>query len=346
MKKLNYFCLILILCFIACENSDKDISKSAEKKSNLEKEEYAMVIHGGAGTILKKNMTDDQYNDYYNALDTALMIGQKILAEGGSSLDAIEKTIHYMEDSPLFNSGRGAVFTHDGKNELDASVMLGNGRRAGAIGGVTNVKHPISGAIAVMEKSDHVMMVGKGAETFCEQNGLEIVDPSYFRTERRWNSLQKILEKEKDTGALYDNPDYKYGTVGAVALDKNGNIAAGTSTGGMTNKRFNRIGDSPIIGAGTYADNNTCGVSCTGHGEFFIRYAVAYDVAARMEYKGESVNEAAEYVVNKKLVEAKGSGGLIALDAYGNVSMPFNTPGMYRGYIKPDEKYIDMYTKD
>lgn len=346
MNKWNFLCFFLIVSFLACENSDKVISKVSEIKSNVEKEEYAMVIHGGAGTILKKNMTDDQYKEYYNALDTALMIGKKILAAGGTSLEAIEKTIHFMEDSPLFNSGRGAVFTHDGQNELDASVMLGNGKRAGAIGGVTNVKHPISGAIAVMEKSDHVMMVGKGAETFCAKNGLEIVDPSYFKTERRWNSLQRILEKEKDTGALDENPDYKYGTVGAVALDKNGNIAAGTSTGGMTNKRYNRIGDSPIIGAGTYADNNTCGVSCTGHGEFFIRYAVAYDVAARMEYKGETVSEAAEYVINKKLVDAKGSGGLIALDAFGNVSMPFNTPGMYRGFIKPGEKYIEMYTKD
>ena len=346
MKNVYFLCLSLVLCFIACENSDKVTTKATEKIKEQEKAEYAMVIHGGAGTILKKNMTDDKYNEYYNALDSALLIGQKILAAGGSSLDAIEKTIHFMEDSPLFNSGKGAVFTHDGKNELDASVMLGNGRRAGAIGGVTNIKHPISGAIAVMEKSDHVMMVGKGAEEFCELQGLEIVDPSYFRTERRWNGLQKILEREKDTGAIYENPDYKYGTVGAVALDKNGNIAAGTSTGGMTNKRYNRIGDSPIIGAGTFADNNTCGVSCTGHGEFFIRYAVAYDVAARMEYKEESVSEAAEYVVNKKLVDAKGSGGLIALDRYGNISMPFNTPGMYRGYIKPGEKSIQMYTKD
>ena len=337
--------ILSLLIFLSCENTRKDDKSSSVNNSDEKGAEYAMVIHGGAGTILKKNMTTEMYDAYYTALDTALMIGEKILKEGGSSLDAIEKTIHYMEDSPLFNSGRGAVFTNAGTNELDASVMLGNNRNAGAIGGVTNVKHPISGAIAVMEKSDHVMMVGKGAEEFCKMQGLEIVDPSYFRTERRWNSLQKILEKEKekDTGYLKENPDYKYGTVGAVALDKNGNIAAGTSTGGMTNKKFNRIGDSPIIGAGTFADNNTCGVSCTGHGEYFIRYAVAHDVAARMEYKGESVNEAAEYVVNEKLVQAKGSGGLIALDAKGNISMPFNTEGMYRGYIKPGEKKIEMY---
>ncbi len=307
-----------------------------------------MVIHGGAGTILQKNMTDEMYLAYYNALDTALMIGEKILKSGGTSLDAVEKTIHYMEDSPLFNSGKGAVFNHAGTNELDASVMMGNGRKAGAIGGVTNVKHPISGAIAVMNESDHVMMVGKGAEEFCRLKGLEIVDPSYFFTERRWDSLQKVLQKdqENDTGFLIENPDFKFGTVGAVALDENGNIVAGTSTGGMTNKRFNRIGDSPIIGAGTFADNKTCGVSCTGHGEFFIRYAVAHDVAARMEYKGESINVAAEHVINHTLVKAKGSGGLIALDAKGNIAMPFNTEGMYRGYIKPGIKEIAMYKEN
>lgn len=344
MKHLIKFSILMsLLVLISCENTGNEANGSSSNETEEKAAEYAMVIHGGAGTILKKNMTTEMYDAYYTALDTALMIGEKVLKDGGSSLDAIEKTIHYMEDSPLFNSGRGAVFTNAGTNELDASVMLGNNRDAGAIGGVTNVKHPISGAIAVMEKSDHVMMVGKGAEDFCEMHGLEIVDPSYFRTERRWNSLQKLLQKEKETGYIDGNPDYKYGTVGAVALDKEGNIAAGTSTGGMTNKKFNRIGDSPIIGAGTFADNKTCGVSCTGHGEYFIRYAVAHDVAARMEYKGESVNEAAEFVVNKKLVEAEGSGGLIALDAKGNISMPFNTEGMYRGYVKPGEKKIEMY---
>lgn len=343
--KLNYYltCLLIVLFFCACKNTGNDVNKKSSTSTDEKAAEYAMVIHGGAGTILQENMTPEMYDAYYTALDTALMIGEKILKDGGTSLQAIEKTIHYMEDSPLFNSGRGAVFTNAGTNELDASVMLGNNRNAGAIGGVTNVKHPISGAIAVMEKSDHVMMVGKGAEDFCKMQGLEIVDPSYFRTERRWNGLQRVLEKEKETGFLDKNPDYKYGTVGAVALDKNGDIAAGTSTGGMTNKKYNRIGDSPIIGAGTFADNKTCGVSCTGHGEYFIRYAVAHDVSARMDYKGESVNEAAEFVVNKKLVEAEGSGGLIALDARGNVSMPFNTEGMYRGYIKPGEKVIKMY---
>ncbi len=341
--KYSLFILPLSLLFFSCNNERKPQSIAKAKLGATDGAEYAMVIHGGAGTIKKENMSDDMYQQYYNALDTALSIGEKILKEGGSSLDAIEKTIHFMEDSPLFNSGKGAVFTNAGTNELDASIMDGANRNAGAVGGITNVKHPISAARAVMEKSEHVMMVGEGAEKFAKANGLEIVDPEYFKTERRWNSLQKILAKEESTGHVSDFKDSKYGTVGAVALDKAGNIAAGTSTGGMTNKKYNRIGDSPIIGAGTFADNLTCGVSCTGHGEFFIRYAVAYDVAARMEYKLESVQEAAEFIVNEKLVKAEGSGGLIALDAKGNVSMPFNTPGMYRGYIKPNEKVIAMY---
>jgi len=327
----------------SCTNGEN--AKVVEEQSAVPQEApaYAMVIHGGAGTIKKENMTDEKYKQYYSALDSALIIGEAVLKAGGSSLDAIEKTIRFMEDCPLFNAGKGAVFTNAGTNELDASIMLGKDRNAGAVGGITNVMHPISAARAVMEQSEHVMMVGKGAEEFSEAKGLELVDSEYFKTEARWNSLQKILDKEKVTGSISDAQDSKYGTVGAVALDKAGNIAAGTSTGGMTNKRFNRIGDSPIIGAGTFADNETCGVSCTGHGEYFIRYAVAYDVAARMEYKSEDVDVAANYIIHEKLVEANGSGGLIALDAKGNVSMPFNTEGMYRGYIKPNEKIIKMY---
>lgn len=342
---IKYTLFILPLCVLifSCQNVDSTKPIVKADLGSKSAPEYAMVIHGGAGTIKKENMSEEMYQQYYSALDTALSIGEKILKEGGSCLDAIEKTIHYMEDSPLFNSGKGAVFTNAGTNELDASIMFGGDRNAGAIGGVTNIKHPISAARAVMEQSEHVMMVGTGAEEFAKAKGLEIVDPSYFKTERRWNSLQKILAKEKSSGFINEFKDSKYGTVGAVALDKTGNIAAGTSTGGMTNKKYNRIGDSPIIGAGTFADNATCGVSCTGHGEYFIRYAVAYDVAARMEYKSETVNEAANYVINKKLVDAKGSGGLIALDANGNVSMPFNTEGMYRGYVKPNEKVIEMY---
>jgi len=306
--------------------------------------EYALVIHGGAGTILKENMTNELENEYKAKLDEALSIGENILKAGGTSLDAVVSVIMIMEDSPLFNAGKGAVFTNEGANAMDASIMRGNDLEAGAVGGISNIKNPITAAQAVLEKSEHVFMVGKGAEAFAASVGLETVDPKYFYTERRWNSLQKILEKEKSLGYnTTDLPDSKFGTVGVVALDKKGNIVAGTSTGGMTNKKYDRIGDSPVIGAGTYANNNTCGVSCTGHGEYFIRYAVAHDVSAMMEYKGISLEEASHLIINKKLKEAGGSGGLIALDKYGNISMPFNTPGMYRGFVTDKERYIGIY---
>lgn len=314
----------------------------------MEKPAYAIVVHGGAGTILKENMTPEKEKEYRDALNKALDIGEEILKNGGSSLDAVEQSIRYMEDSPLFNAGKGAVFTHEGKNEMDASFMSGKDQNAGAVGGVTNIKNPISAARAVLEKSEHVMMAGKGAEEFSELQGLKMVDPSYFRTERRWNSLQRILQSEKDKTELSedDDLDKKHGTVGCVALDKDGNIAAGTSTGGMTNKKFNRIGDSPIIGAGTYADNATCGVSSTGHGEYFIRYTVARDIAALMEYGNKTLVEAGEYIINKKLVEKGGTGGVVALDKMGNVAMPFNTPGMYRGYAKPGERIVKIYKEE
>jgi beta-aspartyl-peptidase (threonine type) len=306
--------------------------------------EYAMVIHGGAGTILKKNMTEEKEAAYTAALNEALSIGENILKNGGTSLDAVVSTIKFMEDSPLFNAGKGAVFAHDGRNMLDASIMQGRDMNAGAIAGVTNVKNPITGAVAVMQDSDHVLLSGKGAEEFCEIQRLEIVDNQYFFTKDRYQSLQRILEKEKSLGYQFDaDIDSKFGTVGAVALDINGNIVAGTSTGGMTNKRYDRIGDSPIIGAGTYANNKTCGVSCTGHGEYFIRYAVAHDVSAMMEYKGATLEEASDYIVNEKLLNAGGSGGLISLDKKGNVAMSFNTAGMYRGYVNDTERYIGIY---
>jgi beta-aspartyl-peptidase (threonine type) len=225
-----------------------------------------------------------------------------------------------MEDSPLFNAGKGAVFTHEGRNELDAAVMDGSSLAAGAVAGVTDIRNPITAARAVMEQSPHVMLTGKGASEFAAEKGLEIVDPSYFREESRFRELQRALENEK------------HGTVGCVALDMNGDLAAGTSTGGMTNKRYNRIGDVPIIGAGTYANNATCAVSATGHGEFFIRYTVAHDISALMDYKGLSLDEAARVVVHQKLVKAGGSGGIVSVDRKGNVSMPFNSEGMYRGY--------------
>ena len=306
--------------------------------------EYAIVIHGGAGTITKKNMTDEKEKAYTDALNASLDAGIEILSKGGNAKDAVIEAIKLMEDSPLFNAGKGSVFTHNGENEMDASLMDGATLNAGAVGGVKTIKNPITAAEAVMTNSDHVMMVGEGAENFAISQGLDTIDPSYFKTERRWKSLQRIIEKEKALGAnISALADSKYGTVGAVALDKNGNIVAGTSTGGMTNKKFNRIGDSPIIGAGTYANNKTCGVSCTGHGEYFIRYAVAHDVSALMEYKNMSVEQASEYVINNKLKAAGGDGGLIALDANGNYSMPFNTAGMYRGYANDKERVIRIY---
>jgi beta-aspartyl-peptidase (threonine type) len=305
---------------------------------------YAMVIHGGAGTILRENLTEEKEKAIRDVLKEALNTGEAILQNGGSSMDAVIATINVMENSEHFNAGKGAVFTHEGINELDASIMNGENLNAGAVGGVTIVKNPINAARAVMENSKHVMLSGAGANTFAIEQGLDTVSGDYFYTESRYKSLQKAIEKEnKQTGSIDTWPDYKYGTVGCVALDKNGNIVAGTSTGGMTNKRWNRIGDAPIIGAGTYANNKTCGVSCTGHGEYFIRYAVAHDMSALMDYKGVSVEEAGKMIIHQKLKEAGGSGGLIALDKCGNITMPFNTAGMYRGYTKPGERVVEIY---
>lgn len=303
------------------------------------KKNTMLVIHGGAGKISRQSMTPDVEKQYREKLEEALRAGHAVLARGGSSVDAVEATIHVMEDSPLFNAGKGAVFTHEGRNELDACIMEGKTKRAGAVAGVTIIRNPISAARAVMEKSPHVMMVGKGAELFATKMGLEIVDPSYFWTEKRWKQLQIELEKEqgiKPQSSLPEQPEKKFGTVGAVALDAAGNLAAGTSTGGMTNKQYGRVGDSPIVGAGTYADNETCAISATGHGEFFIRWTVAYDIAALMKYKGMSVAAAAGEVINKKLKAVGGEGGVIALDAKGNFAMPFNSEGMFRGWIGSD----------
>lgn len=304
-----------------------------------------LVIHGGAGTITRASMSAELETQYREVLAAALRKGHAVLAGGGSSLDAVEATVRVMEDSPLFNAGKGAVFTHDGRNELDASIMDGKTLRAGAVGAVSIVRNPITAARAVMEKSKHVMLIGRGAELFATQQGLEIVDPSYFWTERRWKALQNELLKEQQPKAAVDAPDEKkFGTVGAVALDRNGNLAAGTSTGGMTNKQFGRVGDTPIIGAGNYADNASCAVSGTGHGEFFIRYNVAYDIAALMKYRGLTVQQAADEVIHKKLAPVKGEGGVIALDAKGNFAMPFNSEGMYRGWIGEDgEAHVAIY---
>lgn len=323
---------------------------SAQKTSD---KNFMIVIHGGAGTILKKNMTPEQEKAYNDKMSEALKAGYDTLSKGGTSVAAVEAAIRVMEDSPLFNAGKGSVFTNDGKNEMDASIMDGKTLMAGAVAGVRTIKNPITGAKTVMEKSPHVMMVGKGAEQFAKEKGVQIVDTSYFYDEKRWKQLQKAKEEEKQklepdtTGFVPDwKTDYKFGTVGAVALDIYGNLAAGTSTGGMTNKRFGRVGDSPIIGAGTYASNNTCAVSCTGHGEYFIRLAVAHDISALVEYKGYTVEQAAKEVVMKKLVKMNAEGGVIVLDAKGNFAMVFNSEGMYRGYMKKDQKPVVFIYKD
>ena len=288
-------------------------------------------------------MTAEKEKAYTSALKQALEAGYAKIKAGKSSLDAVQAAINILEDNPLFNAGKGAVFTNDGKNELDASIMDGRTLKAGAVAGVTIVKNPIDAARAVMERSEHVMMVGRGAEAFARQQKLTIVDPGYFYTKERWDGLQNAKRNEKiKSDHSYSVPktgfpDNKFGTVGAVALDNDGNLAAGTSTGGMTNKRFGRVGDSPIIGAGTYANNKTVAVSCTGWGEYFIRNVVAYDLSAMIEYKGISVKEAGDAVI-KKVGGLGGDGGLIALDKNGNVAMPFNTAGMYRGAVTKDGK--------
>ena len=334
--------LIAILVFSMCTIPEAETDLGNEPNSPMkEKSDYALVIHGGAGVILKENMTPETEAAYIEALNHALNTGEKILEEGGTASDAVIATIRTMEDSELFNAGHGAVFTNEGRNELDASIMEGQELQAGSIGGVTNIKNPIEAAYAVLKHSKHVLLTAKGAEQFAKEQGLEIVDPQYFYTERRWNSLQQAIQNEREQKP--SNPDTKHGTVGAVALDKFGNLSAGTSTGGMTNKRYNRFGDVPIIGAGTYANNKTCAISCTGHGEFFIRYTVAHDISALMEYKSMDINAAAEEVIMKKLVNAGGSGGMIGVDKNGDVTMTFNSPGMYRGYVKPGEREVKIY---
>ncbi len=334
---------IIVFALFACSDTPKE---GKIVRSSLEGDDsrpaYALVLHGGAGTILKKNMSEEKEKEIRATLNEALTIGEDVLKGGGSCTDAVVETIKYLENNPNFNAGKGAVFTNKGENELDASIMEGKTQNAGAVGGVKTVKNPITAALAVMNDSPHVLLTGEGADQFAKEQGLEIVGPDYFKTERRLKSL----ERAKKTGSMLVHPDCKYGTVGVAALDQEGNIAAGTSTGGMTNKKYQRLGDSPIIGAGTYANNATCALSCTGHGEYFIRFAVAHDVSARMEYLKESIEEAANYVINEKLKEKGGSGGLIGLDSKGNVVMPFNTPGMYRGFVKPGERFVGIYGEE
>ncbi len=309
----------------------------------------AIVVHGGAGTILPDAMTDEQERAYRAALRTALEAGYAVLQDGGSSVDAVVAALTTMEDSPLFNAGKGAVFTSENTVELDASIMDGKTRNAGALTGVKHIKNPIVLARLIMDESPHVMMAGEGAEAFAREHDVEFVENDYFYTERRRRQSEEARRREAEggdagTGDAGRAPDAeKFGTVGAVALDRDGNLAAGTTTGGTTNKRFGRVGDSPIIGAGTYADNETCGVSATGHGEYFIRAAVAPDIAARMKYGGMTLQEAAHPVIVEELprmLPDGGTGGVVALDRAGNIAMPFSTPGMYRGYIDTEGNLV------
>lgn len=315
---------------------------------------YVMVIHGGAGTIEKQFMTPEKEKAYIETLTEALQKGYDQLQADKSSLDAVQAAINVMEDSPLFNAGKGAVFTHDGKNELDASIMDGKTLSAGAVASVSTIKNPINAARAVMEKSEHVMMVGQGAEEFAASQGCDTVPPSYFFTQERWDQLQRTIRDEEGNRAALriedirksrisgiSNADKKFGTVGAVALDKKGNLAAGTSTGGMTNKRYGRVGDSPIIGAGTYCNNATAGISCTGWGEYYMREVAANRMSSLIELKKLSVVDAAKQVIGE-IGKMGGDGGIIGLDKSGKVAMEFNTSGMYRGTVDENGK-ISIY---
>jgi len=323
---------ILVILSILIYSCKAPVDQTTASVPDQEPYEYALVLHGGAGNMNFQSVPEPYREIFKHALDSALQIGLDILKEGGASIDAVEAVIRCMEDNPLFNAGKGAVFTNEGKNELDASIMSGLDMNAGAVAGVTDIRHPISAARAVMERSEHVMMAGHGASVFAEEAGLELVDPSYFYTRNRFESYQKAVAKDK------------HGTVGCVALDKQGNICAGTSTGGMTNKKYGRIGDSPIIGAGTYANNATCGVSATGHGEYFIRWTVAHQISVLMEYKGYDVEQAAKEVVENTLVKVGGEGGVICLDKYGRPAMVTNTSGMFRAYGNSEgERFVAIF---
>jgi L-asparaginase / beta-aspartyl-peptidase len=318
--------------------------KRLENNPNMETQKIGLAIHGGAGTIERSKMTPENEREYRAGLERALTAGYEILKRGGSSLDATEAAVRVLEDDPHFNAGRGSVFTSAGTNEMDASIMDGKTLRAGAVGSVQHIKNPIKLARLVMEKSPHVMLDCAGAEAFAKANGMELVDQKYFFTQERWDALQKMkaAEKQRASGAgrsfIITDQD-RHGTVGAVALDKDGNLAAATSTGGTTNKMPGRIGDTPVIGAGTYANNRTCAVSCTGDGEYFIRAAAAHEVSALMEHGGMKLQEAARTALDT-VKQLGGTGGLIAIDRNGEIALPFNTNGMYRGYVEPDGKFV------
>lgn len=345
--KINTLIAMCVWGFVTgCTSSQPVSEQHAQSSQQVEALPFAIAIHGGAGTISRKSMTPEKERAYKAKLQEAVDTGYSVLNEGGSSIDAVIASVQVLEASEYFNAGKGAVYTFEGTHELDASIMDGKSLNAGAVAGVTTVKSPISLAREVMDNSVHVLLSGEGAETFAKKQNLALVDNSYFDTKHRYESLlrakKKLKQKEqelKDFQAAHQTLpiEFKAGTVGAVAVDKYGNLAAATSTGGMTAKRFGRIGDSPIIGAGTYADNESCAVSATGHGEYFIRYHVAADICARMKYQEISLEQAADQVINDVLVKAGGSGGVIAIDAQGNIAMPFNSAGMYRASRKAGE---------
>lgn len=360
MKKILSFLLIAaFFTFPLFGTAQKSAPRGILQLQSPQNPRLGFVIHGGAGVIKRGSLSSEKEKEYRTKLEEALNAGYKTLQDGKSGLDAVEKAIRILEDSPLFNAGKGAVFTADGKNELDASIMDGKNQNAGAVAGLHKVKNPITLARAVMEKSPHVMLIGEGAEKFAKEMNIELVPEKYFFTDDRWNSLQKIIKEEQEKAKAekegkkvsvnteFEKPYNKFGTVGAVALDKDGNLAAGTSTGGMTYKKYGRVGDVPIIGAGTYANNATCAVSATGWGEFFIRLSVARDISALMEYRALPIQEAADTVIKQKLQKLGGDGGVIAIDKFGNIGISFNSEGMYRAYINKDGKaVVEIYGEE
>jgi beta-aspartyl-peptidase (threonine type) len=376
MKKILSLFLVALFIFLPIMTSAQKGSFTEIKQlQSPQNPKLGFMIHGGAGVIRRGDLSPEKEKAYRAKLGEAVLVGYKALQDGKTGLDAVQIAINLLEDSPLFNAGKGAVFTADGKNELDAAIMDGKTLKAGAVAGLRHVKNPINLARAVMEKSPHVMMIGDGAEIFAKEQNIELVPEKYFWTQERWDSLQRIIKeeqekeksqkskvksqkfntKENQNSAIYIPPtldsrlstrDSKYGTVGAVALDKDGNIAAGTSTGGMTYKKYGRVGDVPIIGAGTYANNETCAVSATGWGEYFIRLSVAKDISALMEYRALPIQQAADIVIKQKLQNLGGDGGIIAIDKFGNMAISFNSEGMYRAYINAEGKPVVEIYKD
>jgi beta-aspartyl-peptidase (threonine type) len=359
MKKITTLLLACVLLILPLSvSAQKGAYPEIKQLQSPQNPRLGFVIHGGAGVIRRGDLSPEKEKAYRAKLEEAVLAGYKTLQSGKPGLDAVETAIKILEDSPLFNAGKGAVFTADGKNELDAAVMDGKTLNAGAVAGLHHVKNPIVLARAVMEKSEHVMMIGSGAEQFAKEMNIELVEEKYFWTQERWDSLQKIIKEEKEkekaakegkkvSGLDWRNDrTYKYGTVGAVALDKDGNLSAGTSTGGMTYKKYGRVGDVPIIGAGTYANNETCAVSATGWGEFFIRLGVAKEISSMMEYRALPIQQAADAVIHTKLQNLGGDGGIVSIDKFGNIGISFNSEGMYRAYINSEGKPVVEIYKD